>query len=125
MGLVLWGAVNGVITKEEAQGTIRNDDPLPVHIDQFYTDGTNLLVDYTILPGLMETAMAVDTRMRLTGRSREDIVAERNQKVPLRGRGGTGWDVANAAVFLASEEASFITGVDLAVDGGTLAKIGW
>jgi NAD(P)-dependent dehydrogenase (short-subunit alcohol dehydrogenase family) len=78
-----------------------------------------------ILPGLMETAMAVDTRMRLSGRSREDIVAERNRKVPLRGRGGTGWDVANAALFLASDEAAFITGVNLPVDGGTLAKIGW
>jgi NAD(P)-dependent dehydrogenase (short-subunit alcohol dehydrogenase family) len=78
----------------------------------------------TILPGMMETSMAVDTRMRLSGRSREDIVAERNSKIPLR-KGGTGWDVANAAVFLASDEASFITGVDLPVDGGSLAKIGW
>jgi NAD(P)-dependent dehydrogenase (short-subunit alcohol dehydrogenase family) len=77
-----------------------------------------------ILPGLMETAMAVDTRMRMTGRSREDIVAERNARIPLR-RGGQGWDVANAAVFLASDEASFITGVNLPVDGGSLAKIGW
>lgn len=78
-----------------------------------------------ILPGRMETAMAVDTRMRLTGRSREDIVAERNALVPLRGRGGTGWDVANAALFLASDEAIFITGVSLPVDGGALVKIGW
>jgi NAD(P)-dependent dehydrogenase (short-subunit alcohol dehydrogenase family) len=77
-----------------------------------------------ILPGMMETAMAVDTRMRLSGRSREDIVAERNGKIPLR-RGGTGWDVANAAAFLASDEASFITGVNLPVDGGCLARIGW
>jgi NAD(P)-dependent dehydrogenase (short-subunit alcohol dehydrogenase family) len=78
-----------------------------------------------ILPGLMETSMAVETRMRLSGRSREEIVAERNQKVPLRKRGGTGWDVANAALFLASDEADFITGVSLPVDGGTLMKIGW
>ncbi|OZI49595.1 SDR family NAD(P)-dependent oxidoreductase [Bordetella genomosp. 4] len=77
-----------------------------------------------ILPGLMETAMAVDTRMRLSGRSREDIVQERRNRVPLR-RGGTGYDVANAAVFLASDEASFITGINLPVDGGTLARIGW
>ena len=77
-----------------------------------------------ILPGMMETSMAVDTRMRLTGRSREDIVAERNSKIPLR-RGGSGWDVANAAVFLASDEAAFITGVDLPVDGGSLARIGF
>lgn len=78
-----------------------------------------------ILPGLMETAMAVDTRMKVSGRSREDIVAERNARVPLRGRGGTGWDIANAAVFLASDEADFITGVSLPVDGGSLVKIGW
>lgn len=68
--------------------------------------------------------MAVDTRMRLSGRSREDIVQERRNRVPLR-RGGTGYDVANAAVFLASDEASFITGINLPVDGGTLARIGW
>lgn len=77
-----------------------------------------------ILPGLMETSMAVDTRMKLTGRSRADITAERNSRVPL-GRGGTGWDVANAALFLASDEAGFITGVSLPVDGGSLSKIGW
>ena len=77
-----------------------------------------------ILPGLVATAMAVDTRMRLSGRSREDIVAERNKRVPLRGQGGSGWDVANAALFLASDEASF-NGVNLPVDGGSLAKIGW
>jgi NAD(P)-dependent dehydrogenase (short-subunit alcohol dehydrogenase family) len=78
----------------------------------------------SILPGMMETAMAVDTRMHMSGRSREDIVAERNSKIPLR-RGGTGWDVANAAVYLASDEASFITGIDLPVDGGSLARIGF
>jgi NAD(P)-dependent dehydrogenase (short-subunit alcohol dehydrogenase family) len=78
-----------------------------------------------ILPGLMQTSMAVDTRMRVTGRSREDIIAERNSKVPLRQQGGEGWDVANAALFLASDEAKFITGAALPVDGGTLLKIGW
>lgn len=78
-----------------------------------------------ILPGVMQTSMAVDTRMRTTGRSREDIIAERNRRVPLSNRGGTGWDVANAALFLASDEASFITGAALPVDGGTLVRIGW
>ncbi len=71
-----------------------------------------------ILPGFMDTPMAVDTRVRLTGRSRDEIVAERNARVPLRGKMGTAWDVAHAALFLASEEASFITGVALPVDGG-------
>ena len=78
-----------------------------------------------ILPGLMATSMSIDTRMRLSGRSREDIVEERSSKIPLRGVPGTGWDVANAALFLASDEAAFITGVELPVDGGTLARIGF
>ena len=78
-----------------------------------------------ILPGVMDTSMAVDTRMRLSGISREALVADRNSKVPLRRRQGTGWDVANAALFLASDEAQFITGVSLPVDGGSLVKIGW
>ena len=78
-----------------------------------------------ILPGVMDTSMSVDTRMRLSGMSREDLVADRNSRVPLRRRQGTGWDVANAALFLASDEAQFITGVSLPVDGGNLVKIGW
>lgn len=78
-----------------------------------------------ILPGRMDTAMAVDTRSKLTGTPREEILAQRQGLIPLRGRVGTGWDVANAAVFLASDEAGFVTGVSLPVDGGSLVKIGW
>ena len=78
----------------------------------------------TILPGLMDTPMAVDTRARATGRPREEVAAERDAKVPLRRRMGTAWDVANAALFLASDEAGFITGVALPVDGGRLVRIG-
>ena len=44
--------------------------------------------------------------------------------VPLRKKMGTAWDVANAALFLASDEADFITGVQLPVDGGALVNIG-
>jgi len=77
-----------------------------------------------ILPGLMDTPMAVDTRARVSGRSRAEVAAERDAKVPLRHRMGTAWDVANAALFLASDEANFITGVALPVDGGALVKIG-
>ena len=71
-----------------------------------------------ILPGLMDTPMAVDTRARKTGKSRAEIAAMRDARVPLRRKMGTAWDVANAARFLASDEANFITGVDLLVDGG-------
>src|SRR5579862_545916 len=77
-----------------------------------------------ILPGLMDTPMAVDTRARATNRSRAEVAAERDARVPLRGKMGTGWDVANAALFLASDEANFITGVALPVDGGALVRVG-
>ena len=77
-----------------------------------------------ILPGLMDTPMALEARVRASGRSRADVAAERDAKVPLRHRMGTAWDVANAALFLASDEANFITGVALPVDGGAMARIG-
>jgi short-subunit dehydrogenase len=66
-----------------------------------------------ILPGLMDTPMAVDTRACVGGKSRAEVAAARDARVPLRHKMGTAWDVANAAVFLASDEANFITGVAL------------
>ncbi|MCC7081165.1 MAG: SDR family oxidoreductase [Burkholderiales bacterium] len=77
-----------------------------------------------ILPGLMDTPMAVDTRARAWNRTRAEIAAERDAKVPLRNKQGTAWDVAHAALFLASDEAGFITGVALPVDGGASCRIG-
>ena len=71
----------------------------------------------SVLPGRIATPMAVETRSRLWNRSREQLMAERSAPVPL-GRQGDAWDVANAALFLASDEANFITGVSLLVDGG-------
>jgi NAD(P)-dependent dehydrogenase (short-subunit alcohol dehydrogenase family) len=72
-----------------------------------------------ILPGLIDTPMAVDTRARTWGKTRAEVAAARDARVPLRRKMGTAWDVAYAALFLASEEASFITGVALPVDGGS------
>jgi NAD(P)-dependent dehydrogenase (short-subunit alcohol dehydrogenase family) len=77
-----------------------------------------------ILPGLMNTPMAVDTRAREFKKSRAEVEAERDAKVPLRKKMGTAWDVANAALFLASDEANFITGVTLPVDGGASVRRG-
>jgi NAD(P)-dependent dehydrogenase (short-subunit alcohol dehydrogenase family) len=77
-----------------------------------------------ILPGLMDTPMAVDTRAESWGKSRDEIVAERNARVPLRNKMGTAWDVAYAALFLASDEAGFITGAALPVDGGGSCMVG-
>ena len=77
-----------------------------------------------IQPGLMNTPMAVDARMDAWNMTREEVVAMRDAKVPLGGKMGTAWDVANAALFLVSEEARFITGVTLMVDGGAHCRIG-
>jgi len=77
-----------------------------------------------ILPGLMNTPMAVDTRAREFKKSRAEVEAERDAKVPLRKKMGTAWDVANAALFLASDEANFVTGVTLPVDGGASVRRG-
>jgi NAD(P)-dependent dehydrogenase (short-subunit alcohol dehydrogenase family) len=77
-----------------------------------------------ILPGLMNTPMAVENISQARGINREQLIAARDRQVPLGGKMGTGWDVAYAALFLASEEARFITGVLLKVDGGQSARIG-
>lgn len=77
-----------------------------------------------VLPGLMDTPMAVEGIASASGQSVAAVREARNARVPLRGRMGTGWDTANAVLFLASEEARFITGALLPVDGGMSARIG-
>lgn len=77
-----------------------------------------------IMPGLMNTPMAIESISKASGVAKADLIADRDRRVPLRGGMGTAWDVANAALFLASEEARFITGVILPVDGGQSARIG-
>lgn len=69
-----------------------------------------------IMPGLIDTPLIY---RQISGQyaSVEDMVAARNAAVPM-GRMGTAWDVAHTAVFLASDEAQFITGICLPVDGG-------
>lgn len=76
-----------------------------------------------IVPGLIDTPMAIERRVRETGRSHAEIRAERDHLVPV-GRMGNAWDVAHAAVYLASDEAAYVTGVLLPVDGGLLLKRG-
>jgi len=77
-----------------------------------------------IMPGLMNTPMAIEGISQARGIPREELVRQRDAQVPLRGKMGTAWDVAHAALFLASDEAGFVTGVALAVDGGQSARIG-
>ena len=77
-----------------------------------------------IMPGLMNTPMAIEGNVRALGLDREEVIRRRDAQVPLGGKMGTAWDVAHAALFLASDEARFITGVILPVDGGQAARIG-
>lgn len=74
--------------------------------------------------GLLDTPMAVAGIAEASGQDVEEVRRARNARVPLGGRMGTAWDTAYAALFLASDEARFITGVVLHVDGGMSSRIG-
>lgn len=76
-----------------------------------------------IMPGLIETPMAIDGVAARSGLAKEEVIRQRNARVPL-GHMGTAWDVAYAALFLASDEAKFITGAILPVDGGQGVRVG-
>lgn len=77
-----------------------------------------------IMPGLMDTPMAVAGIAQASGQEQEAVRAARNARVPLGGKMGNAWDTAYAALFLASDEAGFITGAILPVDGGMGSRIG-
>ncbi len=76
-----------------------------------------------ILPGLIDTPMAIQGWAGLTGEAQAELRRKRNARVPM-GHMGSAWDVANAALFLASDEARFITGALLPVDGGQSVRVG-
>ena len=76
------------------------------------------------MPGMIETPMGVDATAATKGLDRDDLVRKRNAMIPLGGKLGEAWDVAYAALFLASDEAKFITGAILPVDGGQLLDRG-
>ena len=77
-----------------------------------------------VMPGLMDTPMGIESMAAATGVDRDELRRARDAMVPLGKRMGTAWDVANAALYLASDEAGFVTGVSLPVDGGALVRIG-
>jgi NAD(P)-dependent dehydrogenase (short-subunit alcohol dehydrogenase family) len=77
-----------------------------------------------IQPGLMDTPMAVAGIAQASGQEQEAVRQARNARVPLGGKMGSAWDTAYAALFLAGDEAQFITGVVLPVDGGMSSRIG-
>ena len=77
-----------------------------------------------IMMGYMDTPMAVSGIAQASGRPTADVRAERDARVPLGGKMGTGWDTAYAALFLASDESKFISGAILPVDGAMGVRIG-
>ena len=77
-----------------------------------------------IMPGYIDTPMAVNARADFTGEDIAKIREARAKNVPLRHQQGTAHDVANAALFLASDEGGFISGAILPVDGGQLTRRG-
>jgi NAD(P)-dependent dehydrogenase (short-subunit alcohol dehydrogenase family) len=78
----------------------------------------------TIMPGLLDTPMAVEGWAAMLDIPVERVRAGRDAQVPLGAKMGTAWDVAYASLFLHSDEARFITGVLLPVDGGQLTRVG-
>ena len=77
-----------------------------------------------IMPGLMDTPMAIEGISTARGVDKAELSKARDASVPLGRKMGTAWDVAYASLFLHSDEAKFITGVILPVDGGQSARIG-
>jgi NAD(P)-dependent dehydrogenase (short-subunit alcohol dehydrogenase family) len=79
-----------------------------------------------ILPGLMKTPMVEHSAGLAASYAAGDVEAmwrARDAQVPM-GHMGDAWDVANAALFLASDESKYITGIELVVDGGVTLKAG-
>jgi NAD(P)-dependent dehydrogenase (short-subunit alcohol dehydrogenase family) len=74
-----------------------------------------------ILPGRLNTPMIREPLKAVYGGDIERMIAVRDAQCPM-GRMGDAWDVAYAALFLVSDEAKYITGVELPVDGGITMK---
>ncbi|HKH95702.1 MAG TPA: SDR family NAD(P)-dependent oxidoreductase [Beijerinckiaceae bacterium] len=73
-----------------------------------------------VVPGLMSTPLVRRLADKYAGGDFEGFSAHRNAQVPM-GRMGDAWDVAHAALFLASDEARYVTGTEIVVDGGLTA----
>jgi NAD(P)-dependent dehydrogenase (short-subunit alcohol dehydrogenase family) len=69
-----------------------------------------------VLPGVMDTPL-IYKQIAGQFQNTEEMIRSRNAASPM-GHMGTAWDVAHAALFLASDEAKYVTGVCLPVDGG-------
>ena len=86
---------------------------------QYAGDGIRANV---VIPGLIDTPrIQKNVAHMFDPNSIDNARQARDKQVPM-GRMGTAWEVANAVVFLASDEASYVTGTELVVDGGITGK---
>ncbi len=77
----------------------------------------------TVVPGLMHTPLVEHRLVRHLGyQDAAALIAHRHSLVPM-GRMGDAWDVAHAVLFLASDEAHYITATEIVVDGGLIASV--
>ena len=74
----------------------------------------------TVVVGMMHTPVIEHRLVKQLGTDAEALVAKRNASIPM-GRMGDAWDIAHAVLFLVSDEAGYITGTQLVVDGGVTA----
>jgi NAD(P)-dependent dehydrogenase (short-subunit alcohol dehydrogenase family) len=75
------------------------------------------------MPGNIDSPPIYKEILPLYNGDIEKMRRERNERVPMKHMGEP-WDIAHASLFLVSDEAKFITGQVLAVDGGLLLKTG-
>lgn len=76
----------------------------------------------SILPGMMQTPFVVTSLTEAYGGDISVMTSQRDALCPT-GKQGDGWDVANLALFLASDEAKYITGTTVIVDGAQTCRI--
>jgi NAD(P)-dependent dehydrogenase (short-subunit alcohol dehydrogenase family) len=76
-----------------------------------------------LMLGMIDTPMAIEGYHKVTGTPRDTLRKQRDAQVPM-GRMGTAWETAKVAVFLASDEASYVTGAVIPVDGGLHTRVG-
>ncbi|RTZ41703.1 SDR family oxidoreductase [Candidimonas sp. SYP-B2681] len=74
----------------------------------------------TVVVGMMDTPLVTERLTKQLGITRDELAAKRGALVPM-GRMGDAWDIAHAVLFLASDEAGYITATQLVVDGGVTA----
>jgi NAD(P)-dependent dehydrogenase (short-subunit alcohol dehydrogenase family) len=77
----------------------------------------------TIVPGLIDTPRIQKNVAKVfdANADMDNTRRARDRQVPM-GRMGTAWEVASVATFLASDDASYITGTEIVVDGGLTGK---